>query len=707
MSIIDFERFRDTFLDEASEHVASIEVGLLALESDPGDEEVLNCVFRAAHSIKGGSGAVGLGDVARFTHVLEGLLDRVRAHQIAFTRELGTLLLESNDVLKQLLVAARTRAAAPREVDVLLGRLEIALGCGAERAQPDETPRREETGTRTYRVRFVPGEDLLLQGLDPLLLLRDLFELGRVLAVRPEVARVPDLAEMDPERCSLAWEVDLESDCSEGEIRDVFAFAEDSSEIEVDVAGKAAPAGATSEDGVTLGETASCVVTLEQANAAREGSLEAPAASQAEVPSRRASAGETSSIRVATEKVDRLIDLVGELVITQSMISEVVRDFSVDKITRLVEAVAEMERNARELQERVMAVRMMPVGSVFSRFPRLVRDLARSFGKSIALRTSGEDTELDKSVVERIGDPLTHLVRNAADHGIELPEARRAAGKAEEGTITLRAYHSGGSVVVEVSDDGRGLDLARIRAKAVAVGLVTPDAVLSDDQVRALVFEPGFSTAERVTDVSGRGVGMDVVKRNIEELNGSVSVHGEPGRGACFRIRLPLTLAILDGLLMSVGDEVYILPLTAIVESLRPPRESLRTVLGRGEVVALRGEFVPLLRLHAVFGTTTRITDPTEGLVVIVEHDGRRLGILVDEILGQAQVVIKTLEQNFRKIEGVMGATIMGDGRVALILDVPGLSRAQHSSSGVVLAEGAAAGRESASPDFRTEERAP
>jgi two-component system, chemotaxis family, sensor kinase CheA len=680
---IDLARFRDTFLEEASEHVASIEVGLLELESDPTDEELLNSVFRAAHSIKGGSSAVGLTDVARFTHVLEGLLDRVRANQIAFTRELGNLLLESNDVLRQLIAAARTDGAAPGETEQVLARLAEALGEPGEDREESRVSAGEIVSgspaphaSRTVSVRFVPASDLLLQGLDPVLLLRDVMALGTVRVIDPDLSRLPALAEIDPERCYLAWTVELDTDRPESDLRDVFAFAEDSCEIEVTegAAVDAVPSRAASAGGVAR--------TTEAPPPPPPGERpeDATAIASRDARGSRGSPPESSSIRVATDKVDRLINLVGELVITQSMISEAVRDFSTDKLIRLQEAVAEMELNTRELQERVMAVRMMPIGSVFNRFPRLVRDLASSFGKSISLRMNGEDTELDKGVVERIGDPLTHLVRNAVDHGIESPEARRAAGKPPEGTISLRAFHLGGSVVVEVSDDGRGLDTARIREKAVALGLLAADGAVSDEQVCGFIFEPGFSTAERVTDVSGRGVGMDVVKRNIEELNGSVSVHTEPGRGTRFRIRLPLTLAILDGLLMSVGEEVYILPLTTIVESLRPQREVLRTVLGRGEVVALRGEFVPLLRLHVLFATATRITDPSEGLVVIVENEGHRLGLLVDEILGQSQVVIKNLEQNFRRIEGVMGATIMGDGRVALILDVPGLARLQTSN---------------------------
>jgi two-component system chemotaxis sensor kinase CheA len=332
-----------------------------------------------------------------------------------------------------------------------------------------------------------------------------------------------------------------------------------------------------------------------------------------------------------------------------------------------------MDRHARELQERVMAIRMLPIRKLFSRFPRMVRDLSRVQGKQVALETFGEDTELDKGVIEQITDPLTHLVRNAVDHGIELPEVRRRAGKAEVGRLTLRAYQQGGSIHVEVTDDGQGLARERILAKAVEMGLAAPDEALSDEQIFGLVFRPGFSTAARVTEVSGRGVGMDVVKRNLEALGASISIQSAEGRGTTIRAKLPLTLAILDGQSVRVGDATYVLPLVSIVESIQPGRESVHRILGAGEAVTVRGRIVPLLRLHRLFGLEPRAADPTHGLVVIAEHDGRRVALLVDELLGQQQVVIKSLETNFRKLDGIAGATILGDGRVALILDVPGL----------------------------------
>ena len=384
---------------------------------------------------------------------------------------------------------------------------------------------------------------------------------------------------------------------------------------------------------------------------------------------------ETQTLRVATEKVDRLINLVGELIINQSMLNEVIQDFSMAKLPRLIEAVGEMERASRELQERVMAVRMLPIKHAFGRFPRLVHDLSVSCGKRVELKTSGEETELDKTVIEAIADPLTHLIRNSIDHGMETPEARRLVGKPETGLVALHAFHEGGNIVIEVSDDGRGLNREKILKKAIERGLISEGETLTDDAANNLIFHPGFSTAEKVTDVSGRGVGMDIVKQSVQGLGGSISLSTVSGAGTRFRIRLPLTMAILEGLSLSVGSEVYILPLTSIVESIRPKPGDARVIAGQSEVVLVRGEVLPILRLYQVFGAQPFVTEPTQGLLVIVENDGRKVVLLVDELIGQSQVVIKSLESNYRKVEGIAGATILGDGRVALILDIPGLIR--------------------------------
>jgi two-component system chemotaxis sensor kinase CheA len=381
---------------------------------------------------------------------------------------------------------------------------------------------------------------------------------------------------------------------------------------------------------------------------------------------------ETASLRVPVEKLDGLVDLVGELIITQSMIADAVAAFTPERVPSLRTAVALMDRHARELHERVMGIRMVPIRTLFGRFPRLVRDVAASVGKSAALEMSGEETELDRTVVEKISDPLAHLVRNAVDHGLETPDARRALGKPEVGRLGLTAYQQGGNIYIELADDGRGLDRDRIWAKARELGL-TGDEPLSDEQIFGMIFRPGFSTAETVTELSGRGVGMDVVRRNVEALGGSIAIRSARGRGTTFRVTLPLTLAILDGQLLSVGTETYVLPLASIVESMRPRAAQLGVVLGAGEMITLRDRVLPMLRLHRLLGVSPKSEDPTDGLLVIVDQDGRQAALLVDELLGQQPVVIKSLERHFDKVRGVAGATILGDGRVTLILDVPGL----------------------------------
>lgn len=670
---IDLARFRESFFEEAAEHVATLEEGLMGLERPDADPELLNSIFRAAHSIKGGSGMFGLEQVTSFSHVLENLLDRMREGTMHPTRARIDLLLRSTDVLKALLGAARSGEPAPAELEGVLADLQREQASDQEAATPPapiEVPVPSAGPVRRVRrIHFRPASDVLLSGLDPVLVLRDLASLGEIRDVRCDTSRLPPLTALDPEVCHLAWTVLLASDACEAEIRDVFAFVEDGAEIRIDIEPDAAapqplPAVAATDPAPSVAEAAPHPAAV--------------AASQPSGPTfrRRASDVEpSSSIRVSIDKVDRLVNLVGELVIAHSMVADVVSHFTIDKLDRLQAAVSLMGRNTREMQERVMGIRMMPIGSLFGRFPRMVRELSGALGKEIQLELSGEETELDKAVVERIGDPLTHLVRNAVDHGIDDVETRRALGKPEQGVIRLAACTQGGSVIIEVADDGRGLDKERIHRKAVERGLARADEVLTDEQLYALILQPAFSTAEKVTDLSGRGVGLDVVKRNVEALNGSISIHTTPGHGTSFRIKLPLTLAILDGQVLVVGEQLFVLPLVSIVESLRPKRTHVKQVFGDGEVVLVRGDTLPLIRAHQLLDVPTNVVDPCEGLTVIVEHEGRRVALLVDDLRGQQQVVIKGLDVNYRRVEGVLGATVMGDGRVAFILDVAGLIR--------------------------------
>jgi len=674
---IDMKRFHAAFFDESAEHLAAMEEALLRLEQAPDDGDLLPRIFRAAHSIKGASGTFGFADIAAFTHGLEGLLDRMRNGQIATTAELIGLLLHSADTLGALLAAAKDGSPLPENVETLVAALEAAKN-GAPPAAcpaPPPAPARCEpaAGTGRYRVRFVPGPDLLRQGMDPLLLLRDLAELGRFDSFAVDDSRLPELAELLPDECYLGWTIGLESPKTADEIRAVFLFVEDSSQISVESAGDELPPGAEPSSAVET-RPADAAASPSPAPGPTAGAAQPPAG-PAKVSRTQSRSLESASIRVSVEKVDELLNLVGELVISQSMVNQVVGQAPPDLIQSMQEALITMNRATRELQDRVMAVRMVPLASVFRRFPRVVHDLSAALGKRIQVEISGEDTELDKQMIEQITDPLTHLVRNAVDHGVEMPADRTAAGKPAEGTLRLRAYQEGGNVVIEVGDDGRGLDAERIRRKAVALGLVAADEPLDNERIHALIFAPGFSTAEQVSDVSGRGVGMDVVKRNIESLNGSLAIESVPGRGTTFQIRLPLTLAIVDGLAAGLNGETYILPLLSVVESLQPKDHELKTVAGKGEMIMVRGKPLPLIRLHRLLRVATGVTDPTRGLVIIVENRGKRLGLLVDELIGQMQVVMKSLETNYQKVEGISAATILGDGQVAFILDVPGLAR--------------------------------
>jgi two-component system chemotaxis sensor kinase CheA len=652
----ELERFLHLFLEEAGEHIATLEDGLLRMEQDPSSgRDLIDSVFRAAHSIKGASATLGLQEIARFTHALESLLDRMRTGVLHPTPGLTSLLLRGADGLRLLLGAAQHGHTPPGSTAVVMAELELAMGSEAQAAaSPVAAPTADQP--REFRIVFQPGADIYRGGMDPLLVLRELADAGEVLEVESRLTDLPPLTDLDPESSYLGWTLRLRSPRTIPELREIFAFVEDGAQIEI-VAQAAAP------------EREERPEVVEQV---AEGAL---------VPEEgrpRVAALESSTIRVAVDKVDRLVDLVGELVIAQSMVSQLVQAFSIEKLQRLREAVGEMERNTRELQERVMGVRMVPLNTVFSRVPRLARDVSGALGKKVVVQIVGGETEIDKSVIEQIGDPLTHLVRNAVDHGIEMPEERLAAGKPEHGTIQLSASHQGGNVVIEIRDDGKGLDLEKIRAKALAKGLLAPEAQPTREELHQLIFLPGFSTAAAVTDLSGRGVGMDVVRTNIGALNGDIALDSEPGRGTSVRISLPLTLAIVDGLCVGLGEEVYVVPLASIVESLRPRPGDIKTVTHRGEVVCVRGQVLPLIRLRRLLAVRARRDFGDQGIVVIVENQGAKVGVLVDNVQGQAQVVIKSLEAHYGRVEGMMGATIMGDGRVALILDVQAITRISH-----------------------------
>jgi two-component system chemotaxis sensor kinase CheA len=640
------EELRTLFVEESAEQLAEFQAGVLRLENAPGDAEAVAVIFRIAHSLKGGSAMMRFTEIMRFTHGLETLLDRIRNGGRPVTSEVIDVLLASGDVLRHLVdrVAAGPGSASA-EPDEAVERVQAMIAAlldrrdTADRLEAPASPPGTDTPT-LYRIDFRPSSDVLRRGLDPLRMIGQLAELGELGEVVPDLDALPAILELKPDTGYLAWSLTLSTTRPREELEACLGFAADPGGLRITP--------------VTVNEPGT------------------PAPS--ERPRRRGSdRDEAAVIRVAVDKVDRLLNQVGEMMITQSMLAQAVTDRSADGVARIQEAVARMDRHAHDLHHSILGVRMVSVRTLFARLPRFVRDLAQDMQKQVVLELSGEDTELDKSVIEKISDPLLHLVRNAIDHGLETPSHRRAAGKVESGRLRLNAYQRGGSVYIEVSDDGHGLDRERILARAVAGGFIASGASLRDEEVFALIFLPGFSTADTVSEVSGRGVGMDVVKQNVENLGGSVAVSSEAGRGTRFRIKLPLTLAVVEGQILQVGDQVYVLPLVAITESVRPVPGSVCAIEGAGEVVMVREATLPLLRLGRLFGVEPLSEDPTEGLVVIVEHEERRTGLLVDRLLSQQQVVIKSLETHFRKVDAIGGATILGDGRVSLILDVPGL----------------------------------
>ncbi|HUK02333.1 MAG TPA: chemotaxis protein CheA [Steroidobacteraceae bacterium] len=671
---LDLTQFHDAFFEESFEALESMEAALLKLDVGAPEPELINTIFRVAHSIKGGSATFGFSEIASFTHSLETLLDELRGNRMAVSVALSDLLLKSVDAMRSMLraVQAKQPIDAQRTADLQFD-LELAIANKnapqAPASTPVSTPAAAADGAPVWKIAFRPHRKFFASGNDPLRMLRELAALGS-LSVEIDAAALPSFAELDPHECHLAWRIELAGDVGEASIREVFDWAEGDCDLSIEHSGAPQAAPATAAP-VTTPEVAA-VTTPDAAPAAVAAA--APRAGNDGAAS-SVVGGDSGSIRVSVEKIDELMNTVGELVITQAMLSQLGTNLEGPSADQLRSGLAQLERNMRELQETVMRVRMLPISFVFSRFPRMVRDLAQRLGKQIELKLTGEQTELDKTVLEKIGDPLVHLVRNSIDHGIEKTEARIAAGKAAAGVVHLDACHRGGNIAVEVSDDGGGLNRDRILAKARERGLVDANATLTDEQIYDLIFLPGFSTAEQTTDVSGRGVGMDVVRRNIKELGGKIEVRTERGKGSRFIITLPLTLAIVDGQSVAVGHETYIVPLTSIIESLQLKPEQVNRLSGHGEVFAFRGNYLPVVRLHQIFGIEPRTRDLHEGLVVVVEGEGSRFGLFVDDLLGQQQVVIKSLETNYGHVDGVSGATILGDGNVALILDLGGLTR--------------------------------
>ncbi|PCH63689.1 MAG: chemotaxis protein CheA [Gammaproteobacteria bacterium] len=674
---IDMKQFHQTFFDESFEGLDIMESGLLGLEVGAADNDVVNSIFRAAHSIKGGSGTFGFTDIASFTHVLETLLDQMRDGFRDVTQEAVDGLLQSVDCLRDMLNAASDEADVDKDaVAEVQKNLEAILNSegdsSAEITRSDVSGADEVDGASTsgWSIRFTPHLGMLATGNDPARMFRVLEELGDLVVVA-DVSGIPAYDEFHAEDIHIGWQLTLTGDVSREQVDDVFEWVDDECDLEITelLEPKDVPEALKSD--VKSAVAAPDVEEPRKSDDLRQGDRKTS----------KQSGAESASIRVSIDKVDDIINLVGELVITQSMLGQIGAELESDeqayrdtaRIERLREGLAQLESNTRELQESIMRVRMLPISFVFSRFPRMIHDLSSKMDKRIELVISGEQTELDKTIMEKIGDPLVHLVRNSIDHGIESPEVRVAAGKPETGTVSLNACHQGGNIVIEIRDDGKGLDREKILAKARERGLIQEDESISDEKIYDLIFQPGFSTADVVSDVSGRGVGMDVVRRNIRDLGGSVEIQSELGSGTTILIRLPLTLAILDGQLVSVGKQTYVVPLTSIIESLQIRRDQINTVVGQAHVYLLRDEYIPIIRLCDIFNIHAETVDLDGGLMVVVEGGGQKAGLVVDDLLAQQQVVIKSLETNFKRVDGLSGATILGDGTVAMILDVGGL----------------------------------
>jgi two-component system chemotaxis sensor kinase CheA len=670
---------REVFFQECEEQLGELESGLLRMQEGTKDAETVNAVFRAVHSIKGGAGIFALDGLVRFAHVFETSLDAIRSGKMQAEAHVMALLLRAADVLMDLVRAARNGETVPeaRTKGLVDEFKALAAGGGTKpaAAPPPPPPPAQEAPKRTWIVRLTPKGALYAKANETALLLRELLRLGEA-EVEVDTSQLPSLADLEPETAYLTWTVTLTTDRDATAIREIFEFVEDDCVLEVferpefnffgmDDPAPEAEAVAASAVPAPVMKAEAPPPHHETETVAAPHPVDAMAA-QAEV-----SSSVSATIRVDLDRVDRMIDLVGELVITEAMLNQRVLEAGLARTSAVAMALEELEALTREIQDSVMAIRAQPVRSVFQRMPRLVRELAIHTGKQVRLIMEGEGTEVDKTVIERISDPLTHMIRNAIDHGLESPAVRAAAGKPAEGLVRLTALHRSGRIVIEVADDGAGINRPVVRAKAIERGLVGPEAQLSDDEIDNLIFLPGFSTAATISDISGRGVGMDVVRRSVQAMGGRISIASRPGQGSTFTLSLPLTLAVLDGMVVKTSEQTLIIPLGAVLETLRPNTADIYPLDNRSSVLALRGGYVPIVDVAEVLEFGQRSTVPEQSVALLVESEGgSRAILLVDEIQGQRQVVIKSIEANYRAVYGIAAATVMGDGHVALILDV-------------------------------------
>ncbi|BCH23189.1 chemotaxis protein CheA [Mesorhizobium sp. L-8-3] len=708
---------RQTFFQECEEQLAELESGLLAIEQQESDSETINAVFRAVHSIKGGAGAFGLDELVRFAHTFETTLDLMRSNALEISSSLIKLMLRAADGLADLVRFSRDGTDLDRaRISQLNGELTRAASGDAapsaaqtEGTAPDAAaepePGPDENGFTPIRfsledlvgsgldspfgddasaplqVTFRPKPELYAKANDAVVLLRELRRLGEA-RIACDISAVPLLTELDPEGSYLSWTIELDPSIEESAVREVFEFV--TFDCDLDIARKAPsdPDATESADfqvipiadiSALVAELPGPVAPVEAAAAPQPQREPTPTELLIKAGTAQAAAqsGQQTTIRVDLDRVDRLIDLVGELVINQSMLAQRVTEAGIARLSEVAVGLDDLEHLTREIQDSVMAIRAQPVRPIFQRMSRVVREVADMVGKSVRLVTEGENCEVDKTVIERLADPLTHMIRNAIDHGLEKPEDRLAAGKSEQGVVRMTAAHRSGRVIIEVSDDGGGINRARVRDIAITKGLIDPNAQLTDGEIDDLIFHPGFSTASTISDVSGRGVGMDVVKRSIQALGGRISITSRPGLGTTFTLSLPLTLAVLDGMVVTIAGQTLVVPLTAIVETLQPKRQDVHGLGETSQVIAIRGSFIPLIDIGLQLGYRDEEADPLNSVAILVESENRtQNALLVDGIIGQQQVVIKSLETNYGHVVGVAAATILGDGRVAVILDV-------------------------------------
>ncbi|WP_307971237.1 chemotaxis protein CheA [uncultured Brachyspira sp.] len=710
--MFDSDEFISIFLSEANEIVEGLENDLVLLEDNKSDEDLLNKIFRSAHTLKSSAGTVGFTTMSELNHVAENLLEKVRSGKLDVTPTMITVLLEFLDTVKimlQNIIDGKGEADGVNNIESLKAKIK-AIADGNEidasvqapttssaaptvkketqtstQVQAIEEPEKKEessSGSNVFHISMSFKATIFDNGIDPLMFLNDLRDIGTISNLKIDVSNVPPISALeDPYTCYTQFSLDISTNSTLEQVQNIFLFVIDDNDInisdakvsvqkedKIETQTETQVAEETKEE-KTIEETKSQEEAKEEIKTEQAKPQTSAAKSQA---SSSVKVQAPSTVRVDTRKLDSLMNLIGELVIAQSRIMQLTQSLDIDN--GLKEAVSSMDRTSRQIQEEVMNIRMMPVGPIFNQFHRYVRDLNLELNKEVKLVLKGETTEIDKNMLEQLSDPLKHIIRNSMDHGIErTKEERIARGKPEFGTITMSAAHQEGHVVIEVSDDGNGLNKERIYNKAIEKGLLSKDGKYSDAEIYRTIFSPGLSTAEKITDISGRGVGMDVVRANVEKMKGKIEIKSEEGKGSTFIIKLPLTLAIIEGITFALGEQIYIMPLISIIEQMKVKNEQIKPFEGRGEMIKIRDEYLPLIRLHKVFEIDTHIEDIDNGIVVVVEAGYRRCAIFVDELLDQQQVVIKSLDSAFSKHSGISGGTILGDGRIALIIDIQGL----------------------------------